>query len=590
MTESFGAAAEPATGATRIERWFGSREFFALFNVQVISALGDWVGFFAITSLAAAISSQPEAAIALVTTARIAPGVLFTPFIGVIVDRFNRKTVMIVADLVRAGVFVLLPLVRTVPGLIFASLLLEVFTMMWSPAKEATVPELVPPEKLTNANSLGLVAAYATMPVAGPIQYALGTLNARLIGLGFLGFLGFTAGQGEVQTLAFYFNALSFLLAAAILWKWVFPAMSARARPGTAQLEAIAGRDPVAEERSRLRRTWDEIREGWEFIFSNNVVRAVIIGLATGLVGGAMLVPLGPTFARYVIGDATTFPLFITALGLGVATGVVLLSVLQKRLPKEQTFVWLVFGSGVSMLFGVSMSNFWLAAAGIFFLGLCAGSVYVLGFTLLQEHTDDDMRGRIFATLLTVVRLCVLLALLMGPFLATVFNGLADAATGADEGEVPTIGAFGVDLAIPGVRLTLWLAGLIILGAGVLSARSMQLGLREGLRSAIGAGEREETSRANHPTALAAPPAEPGTALGWTEPPPRIVLPTADPPTTDGLPDVPPGPDALLPPPYRGVDVPLPPDVTGEIAPLDVPIAQPGRRPRAPRRDQGDTG
>lgn len=500
MSDAAGAAvAAPAVG--RIERWFGSREFFALFNVQLVSAIGDWVGFFAITSLAAAISSQPEAAIALVTTARIAPGILFTPFIGVLVDRFNRKTVMIVSDLVRAGVFLLLPLVRTVPGLIFASLILEVFTMMWSPAKEATTPELVPPEKLTNANSLGLVAAYATMPVAGPINFALGSLNTRLVELGFLGFLGFSVASGGVQTLAFYFNALSFVIAALILWKWVFPGMQAYAQPGAADL-AVVERDPVEEERSRLRRTWDEIREGWEFIFVNPVVRAVNIGLATGIIGGAMLVPLGPTFARYVIGNANTFPLFITALGFGVAAGVVLLSVLQKRLPKEQIFVMLVFGCGISLFVGVSFASFWFAAVGIFFLGLCAGSVYVLGFTLLQEHTSDDMRGRIFATLLTVVRLCVLLALVLGPFLATVFNGFARAATGDPEPQVPTVSAFGFDLAIPGVRLTLWLAALIIIGAGVLSARSMRLGLRTGLRDAIGAGGSLEASKANHPTAL----------------------------------------------------------------------------------------
>ena len=504
----------PAEG--RIVRWFGSREFFALFNVQLVSAIGDWVGFFAITSLAAAISSQPEAAIALVTTARIAPGILFTPFIGVVVDRFNRKTVMIVSDLVRAGVFLLLPLVRTVPGLIFASLILEVFTMMWSPAKEATTPELVPPEKLTNANSLGLVAAYATMPVAGPINFALGSLNARLVELGFLGFLGFSAasrGIEEVQTLAFYFNAISFMIAALILWKWVFPGMDAYAQPSEAELAASVDRDPLEEERSRLQRTFDEIREGWEFIFVNPVVRAVIIGLATGIIGGAMLVPLGPTFARYVIGNANTFPLFITALGFGVATGVVLLSMLQKRMPKEKVFVALVFGCGISLFVGVSFSSFWLAAIGIFFLGLCAGSVYVLGFTLLQEHTEDDMRGRIFATLLTVVRISVLLALLLGPFLATVFNGFARAATGAPESEVPTVSAFGFDLAVPGVRLALWLAASIIIGAGFLSASSMKLGLRAGLREAIASSSRLTASKASHPTALpvtgATPPAAP---------------------------------------------------------------------------------
>jgi len=504
VTDALDATSGVAPNVGWVQRVFGSKEFFGLFNVQLISAIGDWVGFFAITSLAAAISSQPEAAIALVTTARIAPGVLFTPFIGVIVDRFNRKTVMIVSDLVRAGVFLLMPLVRTVPGLIFASLILEVFTMMWSPAKEATTPELVPPEKLTTANSLGLVAAYATMPIAGPIQYALSSLNARLVGYGFLGFLGFTAGSGtdDVQTLAFYFNAFSFVVAAFILWKWVFPGMNAYAPHVTAIVdgEIPIERDPVEEERSRLRRTWDEIREGWEFIFVNPVVRAVIVGLATGIIGGAMLVPLGPTFARYVIGDATTFPLFITALGFGVAAGVVMLSVLQKRIPKEQIFVMLVFGCGISLFVGVSMSSFWLAAVGIFFLGLCAGSVYVLGFTLLQEHTEDDMRGRIFATLLTVVRLCVLLALMLGPFLATIFNGFARAATGAPESATPEVSMFGFDLAIPGVRITLWLAALIIIGAGFLAAKSMRMGLRSDLRGALAGRQGSTDAREKHPT------------------------------------------------------------------------------------------
>ena len=214
------------------------------------------------------------------------------------------------------------------------------------------------------------------------------------------------------------------------------------------------------------------------------------------------------------------------------------------------------------------MSSFWLAATGIFFLGLCAGSVYVLGFTLLQEHTDDELRGRIFATLLTVVRLCVLLALLMGPFLATVFNGFARRGDRrGSEVRCPRSAPFGFDLAIPGVRLTLWLAGLIILGAGVLSARSMKMGLREGLRSAIGTVERSDASRASHPTAIVVPPRPDLPGGGWTEPPPQIVL----------------------PPPYRGVPQgELPPDVTGEIAPLDVPLARPRRR--RGRRDTGGSG
>jgi len=537
-----------------ITRVFGTRRFFALFNVQVISALGDWVGFFAITSLAASISSQPEAAIALVTTARVAPGVFLAPFAGVLVDRFDRKVLMIVADLSRCLIFLLLPLVRTIPGLIVASLFLELFTMIWSPAKEATVPLVVPTEKLTTANSLSLVAAYATMPVAGPIQYGLKTLNDHIAGVGFLGFLGLNH-VGDTQTLAFYFNAVSFALAAFILWRFVFrglPPSGSRAR-ATGEVTTVVVDDLTGEsvkvdaeadpdERSSVRRTFDEIREGFQFIYVNPVVRAVILGLATGLVGGAMLVPLGPTFARFVIGDANTFPLFITAMGFGVATGVVLLSLIQKRIPRELAFPILVVGAGVSMFVGVSMATFWLAALGVFGLGLCAGAVYVLGFTLLQEHTDEELRGRIFATMLTLVRMCVLLALVLGPILATVFNGFARSATDAPDNEVPEVSIFGFDLAIPGVRITLWLAAIIIILAGVLAGRSMReflrSGIREGIRDAISTNHQAEASRSNHPTS------NPGDGSGPQLPPP---LPPPSAPPADGT-----GSAPHVPPPYTG--------------------------------------
>ena len=611
MTDTTGPVptAEPAAGW--IERAFGTRRFFALFNVQVISALGDWVGFFAITSLAASISSQPEAAIALVTTARVAPGLFLAPFIGVIVDRFDRKKIMITADIVRAGVFLLLPLVQTVPGLILASFILELFTLMWSPAKEATVPAVVPAEKLTTANSLSLVAAYATMPIAGPIQYALKVLNDHLAEVSFLAFLGLSQ-TGDTQTLAFYFDSLSFLASAFILWRFVFRGMPSTSMAAREEREATtdggtAGeRDPMAEERSYLRRMFDEIRDGWQFIYVNPVVRGVILGLATGLMGGAMLVPLGPTFARFVIGDANTFPLFITALGLGVATGVVVLTVVQKRLPKEQAFPVLVFCAGLSMFFGVSMSSFWPAALGVFGLGAFAGAVYVLGFTLLQEHTDDELRGRIFATMLTLVRLCVLLALVIGPFLATVFNGFARAATGDTEG-VPTMSLFGFDLAVPGVRLTLWLAALILCGAGVLAGRSMRMGLREGLReglhNAIGTGVAQDRSKAKHPTARQ------GVSDGGSlVPGPSGSDPADEVPdearralrdvaaelagglgidgavaNADVVPDVPVAPFVADAPVAPEADVvpgeALPPDVTGEIAPIDLP-----HHPRRPSR------
>ena len=139
-------------------RMFGSPQFFHLWVTQVASATGDWLGFLAIAALAAricpALSRRPRSA--SVMSARIVPGFFLGAASGVIVDRFDRKRVMVTCDLGRAAVLVTLPFVDTVVGLVVASLVLECFTLLWTPAKEASVPNLVPPDHLTTANSLSL--------------------------------------------------------------------------------------------------------------------------------------------------------------------------------------------------------------------------------------------------------------------------------------------------------------------------------------------------------------------------------------------------------------------------------------------------
>ena len=87
-------------------------------------------------------------------------------------------------------------------------------------------------------------------------------------------------------------------------------------------------------------------------------MRAVNLGLATGLVGGGMLVPLGPVFVEEVLGAGQSgFGALIFALGLGVAGGVIAISVLQRRVAKEWVFVVAVFVAGFSLGTAASMST-----------------------------------------------------------------------------------------------------------------------------------------------------------------------------------------------------------------------------------------
>jgi dTMP kinase len=436
------------------ERIFGSRAFFRLWIAQVVASLGDWLGFLAIVVLAQRIGGgAPGAAVGLVMAARIIPGFFFAAGAGVLVDRMDRKQVMVLANVARAGVVCTLPFVDSLIALVLASLLLELATLMLAPAQAAAVPSLVPQKQLATANSLSLAAAYGTFPVASGLFALLAALAAWLGGFSALEGLGVSQ-----ESLAFYANALTYLFSALVISTL-----------------------PISKDHLRHREDDDrridfvdvfrEIKEGWHFIFINPVVRTVNVGLATGLIGGGMLVPLGPVFAASVLGAGTAgFGVFTFALGLGVAVGVVGISIFQRRLPKARLFAASVIGTGVTLAIATSMSNLLTAAGLVSIMGIFAGAVYVLGFTLLHENVDDELRGRVFAGLYTLVRLCVLIAFAVGGPISDLLDGLSSALFDRRL----EIGV--TSIAIPGVRLTLWLASAIVIGAGVLAVLSLRAG------------------------------------------------------------------------------------------------------------------
>jgi len=447
---------DPAVvGGFTTVRLFGSPSFFRLWLAQVASALGDWIGFVAITALAARLAggSSPEAAVGLVLSARLVPGFFLAPVAGVLVDRWDRKKTMVACDIGRGMVLATLPWVDTIPGLVVLSFLLEILTLMWSPAKEASVPSMVPSAYLPTANSLSLVAAYGTFPIGSALFTALAGV-AKFLG-------GFEALEGlkvDQEFIAIYFDVGTFFVSAILISTLAMPSRP-KARNG---------------ERGRVGRvdfgqTWRELREGVAFIGQNRVVRAVMLSIATGLIGGGMLVPLGPAFARTTLGGGSAaFGLLLTALGVGVAAGIVGLSVVQRRIPHEKVFLFAVFGAGISIVAGASMTTLTPVLVLVAVLGVCAGAVYVLGFTILQTNVDDELRGRVFATLYTLVRFCLLSAFAIAPLLSALLDRLSADAFDRD------VAIFGLDIAIPGVRLTLWLGGAIILLAGAVALLALR--------------------------------------------------------------------------------------------------------------------
>ena len=460
-----------ARPADRIERLFGSHQFFRLWVAQLISATGDWLGLVATIALAARLSEGSEgAAIALVLASRVAPGFFLATAAGVLVDRLDRKRVMVACDLGRAAVLVSLPFVDTLLGLVAASFILELLTMMWQPAKEAIVPNLVPKEKLTSANALNVAAAYGMFPVAVGIAAVLSKAAEAVADEGWV-----TNFRLNEEGLSFYVDALTFLVTAAIVARM-----------------AIGGR-PDQPHGGTGRRNWDlggafrELREGWHLVAANPIVRSVNVGLATGIMGGGMLVPLGAIFVdEVIVGREADFHLVLFSLGTGMALGVAAASALQNRINRPRAFAGALVGAGLALLAAASFDVLSVVALATGVLGFLGGPVYVLGFTMLHENVADEMRGRVFAALLVLVRLCLLVALALAPLVSDLLDR---ASRRWWDGQVSVLGA---QVQVPGVRLTMWLAGLIIVGAGVLTYWS----LKAGGRVPAGGGDRDGGDRA----------------------------------------------------------------------------------------------
>jgi dTMP kinase len=359
---------------------------------------------------------------------------------------------MVVCDIGRGLAFASLPFITTVWGLFLVSLLLEILTLMWSPAKEASVPNLVANEQLTTANSLSLVAAYGTFPI-GSALFAMLAKVADVIGKN----TSWEFLHVSQETLAILFNVLTFFLSALLISTLRLPRQERDHRG-----------------RIDLGRAFTELKEGWQLIGTSPVVRAVIVGLSAGLMGGGMVVPLGPSFSKQVLdGGAAGFGLLLTALGTGVAVGVLGLSAVQKRLPRERIFPLAILGASACMFAGACMSSLAPAMAFVGGMGVCAGAAYVVGFTILQENVEDELRGRIFAALYTLVRMCLIIALTLAPLLSGLLNSLSSRYLD----QRVTIGWLSVGL--PGGRLTLWLGAIIIFAAGVLASRAMAADRRE---------------------------------------------------------------------------------------------------------------
>jgi dTMP kinase len=197
---------------------FRIRDFRLLFWGQAISALGDWVGTLAFIAAARAIAPGEPAAVVGVLILRLVPSFFATPIGGVLSDRMDRKRIMIWSDVARFGVLIFTPFVPELWALYIFAFAHECFSLVFLPARDASLPNLVGSEHLEPANAVVMGSSFAGIPLSGPL-FALLAVAARH----YPGFLPGGEVLGEPYAFAFVFDAFTFLVSAALIARISLP-------------------------------------------------------------------------------------------------------------------------------------------------------------------------------------------------------------------------------------------------------------------------------------------------------------------------------------------------------------------------------
>jgi dTMP kinase len=413
--------------------------FSRLLAAMTVSSLGDWVGFVAVTSLVATISgSNAGLAVGGVMIVRMLPAVLFGPIAGVLVDRFDRKKVMIVSDLSRGVLFAAMAFMSQLWLIYLFSFLKEGLSLLWTPARDATLPNMVPRRQLANANAISLVSTYATLPLGGGVFAVLAAfsewISARVPWVG-----------GRPESLALLLDASTFAFSALMVSRIAFPPRSAGG----------------LSSRLDLTRVWRDLVDGIRFLREDSIASAMTAGIVVAFAAVGAVLAMGPIFVTTLEATTAAWGVMVTAFGVGMALGMASTNQVARFVERGITFVWALVAAGATLFVLASMPNLPLAAVVTVWLGAFCGLAWVSGYTLLQENVEDQFRGRTFASLTTLSRMGLFLSLAVFPILSTVYGDYEF-----------FVGGQRFDLS--GTRLALWTAGVLAVGAGLNTRRLLQ--------------------------------------------------------------------------------------------------------------------
>ncbi len=350
----------------------GNRNFAAVWASQLISTLGDRVHHVALAALVYQLTgSLTKTGLALVATAL--PDLLLGLVAGVVVDRVERRLVMIVTDFLRV------PLVLLVPVIAYHSLLLafadlflvNMLSIANRPAANAIIPSIVPTEELNAANSLSSISENTSDIVGYP-------LAGVLIGV-FAGWLGTRNGLRA----AFAFDALTFFISGCLVFT-IKTTVVERVQKGLSSIRS-------------------EVLEGIRFVRSSPVIRANTLVMLLGPLMLGATTPLLVGYAWNILGGGQwEYAMMGTGISAGSIIGGLWLGSEDRLRPGPLIVLGLAM-MGVGIMATALVSQIWLAVGTIAISGFGSMMVLIPSVTLVQLYTPEHLLGRVFTVRSTLI-------------------------------------------------------------------------------------------------------------------------------------------------------------------------------------------
>jgi MFS family permease len=388
-----------------------NRSFLIVWLSQLATQVGGNMVLYGLTVLIFTASGS-NSAVSVLLISFLAPAVLFGALAGVYVDRFDRRQVLVATSLLRAVFFLAIAIFDTNVGVILLlNLAVSIATTFFAPAELSVIPLVVPRGQLTAANGIFTL----TINAAFALGYTLmGPLLVTIAG----------------PTLLIFIVAALYLVSAALCWTLA---------PAPPQ-PLPAGHDTLHEAEAAVGSVLGQLRDGIAYIRANPTVAWALtyLGVAASIVG--VLGALGPGFAVRVLGlTSKDFVVVVLPLGFGVVAGVLLVNAIRNVVPRRRTIevglvtlgvclVLITIANPISELLqrvnaaqpvlnaSALVSVLAVVVAIAFIAGIAYASIAIPAQTELQEVIPEDVRGRVFGILNTLVSIASFLPIIIvGP-------------------------------------------------------------------------------------------------------------------------------------------------------------------------------